>query len=208
MLMLSSSRQPANACFHLIRHGMHGEFGRVLSGRSGASPLTGEGRVQAEGVAGWSAVGPVTGIHASPRGRTVETASIIAAACGLEFRIVAELDEVDFGSWSGRCFADLEGDPRWHDWNRRRSTGQAPGGESMEQAVNRAVRHIERTARQQPGATILCVTHCDIIRGIVAHYLGLSLDNLLRFEVDPGSISTVSVGESGARVTRLNEVPA
>lgn len=208
MLMLSSSHEPADVCFHLVRHGKHGEFGQVLSGRSGGSPLTGEGRMQAEGVAGWPGLGTVTRIHASPRGRTLETASIVAAARGLECRIVPELDEVNFGSWSGRRFADLEGDPLWSDWNRRRSAGRAPGGESMEDAVNRAVRHIERTARQQPGATILCVTHCDIIRGIVAHYLGLNLDHLLRFEVDPGSISTVIVGKVGARVTRLNEVPA
>lgn len=193
---------------------MHDEFGHVLSGRAGASPLTGEGRMQAEGVAAWlgpgSGQGPgmLSAIHASPRGRTVETASIIAAACGLEFAVAPGLDEVDFGSWNGQPFAELETDPRWRDWNRQRSASRAPGGETMAGAVNRAVHHIEHTARQQPGATILCVTHCDIIRGIVAHYLGISLDNLLRFDVDPGSISTVIVGPAGARVTRLNEVPA
>ena len=187
---------------------MHGEFGWKLSGRAGAPCLTGRGRLQAEEVAAWPGLGPLSGIHASPRRRTVETASIIAAACGSDFTIVADLDEVDFGSWNGLSFAELDLDPEWQDWNRQRSAGRTPGGETMAGAVSRTIRHIDRTARQQPGATILCVTHCDIIRGAIAHYLGLSLDNLLRFDVDPGSISTVIVGGTGARVTRLNEVPA
>ena len=35
----------------------------------------------------------------------------------------------------------------------------------------RAVRHIEAVAREAP---VLCVSHCDVIRGVVAHYLGLT----------------------------------
>ncbi|BAI95948.1 phosphoglycerate mutase [Sphingobium sp. TA15] len=208
MLMLSSSREPPLTCFHLIRHGMHGEYGRLLSGRAGMSPLTARGRVQAAGVAAWRGLHAIDAIHASPRRRTVETASIIAQALGLEVVIAPDLDEVDFGSWNGRSFPELEQDPRWRDWNRSRSTSATPGGETMGGAVARTVRHLETVARENTGATILCVTHCDIIRGTIAHYLGLSLDNLLRFEVDPGSISTILLGSAGGSVTRLNEVPA
>ena len=43
---------------------------------------------------------------------------------------------------------------------------------------------------------------------MIAHYLELSFDNLLKFDIQPGSISTVLLGPSGGRVTRLNEVPA
>jgi ribonuclease H / adenosylcobalamin/alpha-ribazole phosphatase len=207
MLMLSSSNEPPTT-FHLVRHGTHGEFGRLLSGRSGASPLSNKGRVQAAGLADWPGMGLLNAIHASPRARAVETASIIAAARGVDIVIVADLDEVDFGEWNGLAFAELESDPRWHEWNVCRSTSRAPGGETMGAAVERAVHHMERFAAEHPGATLLCVTHCDIIRGVVAHYLGLSLDNLLRFEVDPGSITTMVIDPNGGRVTRLNEVPA
>ncbi|HKT76450.1 MAG TPA: histidine phosphatase family protein [Sphingobium sp.] len=208
MLMLSSHRDPPPTCFHLARHGIHGEFGELLSGRAGSSPLTEQGRAQAQGIAGWHGLDGLHAIHASPRDRTVQTATIIGAVLGLEVRVAPDLDEVDFGSWSGQSFAELAGDPRWHDWNSRRSVSRTPGGETMAGAVRRAVAHMESCARGQAGATILCVTHCDIIRGLIAHYLGLSLDNLLRFEVDPGSISTIVLSQDGASVTRLNEVPA
>jgi broad specificity phosphatase PhoE len=48
----------------------------------------------------------------------------------------------------------------------------------------------------------------DIIRGVIAHYLGLDLDHMLRFDIDPGSISTLLLDGQGARVTRINMVPA
>lgn len=187
---------------------MHGEFGRLLSGRAGAAALTGAGRAQAENVASWRGLGELTAIHVSPRRRTVETATIIARALGLEVEIVAALDEIDFGDWNGKSFAELSDDPMWREWNSSRSTSPTPGGETMKAAVERAVRHLEDMAAARPGASILCVTHCDIIRGVMAHYLGLSLDNLLRFDVDPGSISTIMAGPEGRCVTRLNEVPA
>src|SRR3546814_19993734 len=110
-------------------------------------------------------------IHASPRRRTVETASSIAQALGLEVVIAPDLDEVDFGSWNGRSFPELEQDPRWRDWNRSRSTSATPGGETMGGAVARTVRQLETVPRDTTGPTSLCVPHCDIIRGATANYI-------------------------------------
>ncbi len=49
-------------------------------------------------------------------------------------------------------------------------------------------------------------SHCDVLRALVAHYLGLPLDNLLRFEIDAGSVSRVEVGAWGGRVLGVNEL--
>ena len=49
------------------------------------------------------------------------------------------------------------------------------------------------------------VSHCDIIRAIVATALGLSLDHIHRFEIGPASVSRLVVGSWGARVLSLNE---
>jgi ribonuclease H / adenosylcobalamin/alpha-ribazole phosphatase len=208
MLMLASSQQSLDTRFHLVRHGAHAELGRVLSGRAGSISLNEEGRLQAEAVSAWAGLNDVDAIHCSPRRRTLETASIIADALGLKVEIADALDEVDFGSWNGMAFAELDGDPLWHAWNCDRASSITPGGETMAQAVGRGVHYLESVTKTQPGATILCVTHCDIIRGMIAHYLGLSLNNLLKFNIDPGSVSTVTLGPVGERVTRVNEVPA
>lgn len=208
MLMLSDSPTAAasQVHVHLARHGVHADYGQVLSGRAGAAPLTVAGRAQAGRLARWALRQGVGVIHASPRSRTVETAALVAEALGAEVQRSGALDEIDFGAWNGRAFADLDGDPLWDGWNRQRSVAPTPGGETMAQAVARAAAHVATLG--EAGTAALCVTHCDIIRGVIAHYLGLSLDHILRFDIDPGSVSTIAFGPDGARIIRINEVPA
>ena len=115
-----------------------------------------------------------------------------------------DLDEIDFGRWSGRRFAALDGDPDWECWNTARGTAPTPGGETMAAAVARAMRHIDHLAGQG-GGPVLCVSHCDVIRGVVCRYLGLALDHILRFSVDPGRICWLNAdGQGGAQLLSLN----
>jgi ribonuclease H / adenosylcobalamin/alpha-ribazole phosphatase len=71
--------------------------------------------------------------------------------------------------------------------------------------VARAVAGLESVAADHGDRAIAVVSHCDIIRGAIAHYLGLPLDNLLRFDIDPASVSRLVVGSWGARVMSVNE---
>ena len=193
------------ACIHLVRHCAHGDVGRVLTGRRPGVPLSDEGRAHAARVAeDIAARDSVAAIYASPRERTQETATIIADRLGLRVGTAAALDEVDFGDWTGRSFAELDGDAGWQHWNAARSLARAPNGEAMGEAVARAVAYLEAIAASAPVGPVMCVTHCDIIRGVIAHYLGLDLDRLLRFDVDPGSVSTLVVGDWGGKVTMMN----
>lgn len=163
-------------------------------------PLSAEGLAQADAVA--RGIGPLTAVHSSPRERARQTAATIAAAAGTPVETVAELDEIDFGTWAGRSFADLDDDPAWSRWNRARATSTPPDGESMVAAQARAVAHVDRVVRS--GGTVALVSHCDIIRAIVAHVLGLSLDRILSFDIDPASVTTLVAGDWGARVAGLN----
>jgi broad specificity phosphatase PhoE len=75
----------------------------------------------------------------------------------------------------------------------------------MATATARAVRHIQSAAGDGP---VLCVSHCDVIRGVVAHYLGLDADRLLGFDVDPASLTELALyGDGTGRVVALNERP-
>jgi len=75
----------------------------------------------------------------------------------------------------------------------------------MAEAVERAASALEVIASEHDGQTVAAVTHCDIIRGVLARYLGIPLDNLLRFDIDPASISSLELGRWGARVHSINE---
>lgn len=190
----------------LVRHAAHSHLGSVLSGRIPGVALSSEGLSQADRLARRCAGVTIDGLHSSPVQRARETAFAIAAGReGLEIEPVPELDELDFGDWAGRSFVELAEDPQWHDWNGARATAITPGGESMAQAQARAWAHIAKTAAARPGQTIVMVTHCDIIRAVVAHVLGLSLDHILRFDIDPASVSRLAVGPWGAKILTLNE---
>jgi probable phosphoglycerate mutase len=189
----------------LVRHAAHGDLGSVLSGRREGIPLSAEGAVQARELGRRIAAAPPDAIHASPVQRAQETAGALADACGRDVQTVAALDEIDFGEWTGRSFADLSGDPAWDYWNSHRSEAQAPGGESMAGAQKRALDHVLDVAARFAGGTVAMVTHCDIIRAIVAAVLGLSLDRILRFDVGPASVSRLAAGDWGARMMSLNE---
>jgi broad specificity phosphatase PhoE len=197
---------PMSTTIYLARHGDHAEVGRVLSGRSDIA-LSQAGRFQAGRLAATCAGRSVGRIESSPQPRTRETAGIVAERLRLDVAVSEALDEIDFGAWTGSAFADLDPDPAWRKWNAQRATAAAPGGESMAAAQSRIVDHLDDLAASGAGS-ILCVSHCDMIRAAIAHYLGLGLDGMFALEVAPGSLSTLAFGSDGVRLVGLNEVPA
>lgn len=191
----------------LVRHAAHGDLGERLTGRASGVSLSAIGRSQADALGRRLAAEGIEEIQTSPRERARETAAAMARASGADVVVVGALDEIDFGRWTGARFDALAGTPEWDEWNCRRASARAPGGESMADAVARIAGHVARLAAERLGASIAMVSHSDMIRGLIARCLGLSLDNLLRFEIGPASISRVEVAGWGARVISLNERP-
>lgn len=189
----------------LVRHAAHGQLGRVLSGRSPGLGLSPEGRDQAGRLAARIAAAGVAAVYSSPIQRALETAEPSAAALGLPVHRMDEITEIDFGTWTGRAFSELDADPRWHAWNVARGLSRAPGGESMLEAQARAVAGLDRVTHAHPGAVVALVSHADVIKAMLCAVLGLPLDSLHRFEIDPASVSRVVMGVWGAKVASLNE---
>ena len=186
---------------HLVRHGTHGEVGRVLSGRSEIA-LSEAGRAEAEALVAALEGAPIASLHASPRRRARETISPLARARGMAVRVAPALDEIDFGAFAGRSFAALAGDPDWERWNAERGTARCPGGETMDEAVARATAYLAGLPPADFPA--LCVTHCDIIRAIVAAQLGLGFERMFAFDCDPASITAIAIEGGGIRIVTLN----
>lgn len=189
----------------LIRHAQHVDYGEVLSGRRADVALSADGLDQAEILADLLGTEPLDAVYSSPRERAWYTARDIADRHELTVEIEPRFEEIDFGRWTGLRFSQLEGDAEWMEWNSARATARPPGGESMGEATARAVEAVEDLSRLHEGQSIAVVSHCDIIRGVVAHYLGLSLDHLLRFDVDTASVTRLEVGAWGGRVKSVNE---
>ena len=186
---------------HLVRHGHHAEVGQVLSGRSGIA-LDRRGSHEAAALVGAFDGAPIAAIYSSPRRRALETADPIAAARGLEVQAALALDEIDFGAFTGRRFDELDRDPDWHRWNSQRNTARCPAGETMAEAMSRSATFLLGLGAQ--GQAALCVSHCDIIRGLVTHFLGLPADHLFKLDCAPASITTLSIEAGAVRLVALN----
>jgi len=189
----------------LVRHAVHTQYNQCLSGRAAAVPLSEAGRAQARALARYLSQDGIARVECSPLDRTRETAAFIAEAAGVPLVPSEALIEIDMGDWTGRAIGSFGDDPAWRAWNEQRGSARIPGGESMGEAQDRIVGHIARIAAEQDGRTVALVSHSDMIRAALAWALGLGLDNLLRFDIDPASVSRLVVGEWGARVLSINE---
>jgi broad specificity phosphatase PhoE len=194
------------ATFFLVRHAAHDNVGGFLAGRTPGIRLGVDGRAQAARLAQRLARESFEAIYASPLERAKETAAAISTASHVPVERAEALNEVDFGSWSGRTFDELDRDPAWRRWNEWRSLARTPAGETMLDVQKRGVGLLLRLRDARPDVAAVLVSHADVIRAAIGFVLGLPIDSLQRFEISPGSISTLLLGDWGGRLLSLNEV--
>src|SRR5262249_55215426 len=151
--------------------------GRVLAGRMPGIGLTERGRAEIAAVAERLAGENIAAIYSSPLQRTRESVEIVATRLGLPVEFRDDLIELDFGDWTGSTFDQIRTDPRWPAWQNQRSLARIPGGESMREVQRRVVEAMtEVKERHDPGATVLFVSHGDVIRAALLFALGMPLD--------------------------------
>jgi probable phosphomutase (TIGR03848 family) len=194
--------------FLLIRHGLCDAVGQSIAGRQPGVHLNQIGRQQAERLAERLGGLPLAGLYSSPLERALETAQPIAVRHALQIKTLEGLNEIDFGEWTGRRLADLDQLPGWRKFNSFRSGSRIPGGENMADVLARSLGDIERLVQLHPGPSTLVavVSHGDVLRALVAHALGISLDLMQRLELSPASISILQVEDQGPRVLLLNSI--
>ncbi|MDQ3932707.1 MAG: histidine phosphatase family protein, partial [Actinomycetota bacterium] len=193
----------------LVRHAVTAATGRRLGGRTPA-PLSDQGRTQAEAAAERLAVLPVKAVYSSPMVRTLQTADAIARRHRIRVRELEGVQEFDYGTWTDRPLGQLRRTKLWRVIQAAPSRVTFPKGESFRDAQTRAVDAIERVVRRHPDrATVVVVSHADVIKAIVAHYAGIPLDLFQRLVVGPTSVSVLSLPRDGPpSLLRLNDTGA
>jgi len=193
--------------FLLIRHAVNDY---VTTGRlAGWTPgvhLNAAGRAQAAALGTALASARLSAIYASPLERTLETAEAIAAHYpALAVQPLEAVGEVRYGAWQGGKLSQLRRQPLWNTVQIYPSRAQFPGGEAIRQAQARAVDALEALAVQHPQARVAVVSHSDVIKLMVAHYLGMHLDFFQRLEISPASTTVLYLGADRPTVQRVND---
>jgi probable phosphoglycerate mutase len=190
--------------FVMIRHASFDGLGTLIAGRQLGFHLNQAGAAQARTLAARLSGLRCDAIYSSPIERAQETAAAIARQLNMNYQINEGLNEIDYGEWTGKIFAELDSLPDWSQYNTCRHTAQIPGGESMPALRERTQQTVEQLRKVHHGVVIL-VSHADCIRAIGAHYTGASLDTFQKFEVLPASANVIRAEEWGAKVLLWND---
>jgi broad specificity phosphatase PhoE len=80
-----------------------------------------------------------------------------------------------------------------------------PEGEGLLDAQHRGVQAVVRLASAHKKGTIALVSHGDIIKAVVSHFLGQPLDLFQRIAIAPTSVSVLDVAaDAPPRVLAVN----
>lgn len=188
--------------FLLIRHG-ECDTGGIISGHTREFHLTQNGKDQADAMAQRLRDIPISSLYSSPIERAVETAGYIERQKNIAMEIRDELIEVNFGDWTGIKMASLSNDMLWKNFNIFKGAFRIPGGEMIEEIASRMSRFIE-DVRRKDGGVIAIVGHGDPIKTVIAHYTGIPLDYIIRFDILPASISVLQIDDYGAALNCLS----
>jgi len=124
----------------------------------------------------------------------------------LTIQQTTELGEVRYGDWEGMEISKLLGRKMWQVVQQYPSRAEFPNGETMRGVQTRAVNAVEALVTKHPRETIAIVSHADIIKMVLAHFLGMHLDEFQRIVVSPASISMLSLGFGRPYVGTMNDM--
>ena len=189
----------------MIRHAATDSAGSVLTGRRAGIHLNESGFQEADRLAHFLRASGVHALYCSPLERAQETARPISEILGVPITTCDSLNEFDFGCWTGNMVDQLRPTPLWNRFNTLRSITAAPGGELMIEIQTRVIKLMESIRLEHPERVVACVSHGDVIRAALCHYLGMPLDFFQRLDISPASISTVVLEEDRVTVHGVNQ---
>lgn len=136
-------------------------------------PLCTEGLAEAQAAAAVVAMAPPVALYSAPDGCSLETSRLVARACGLRARRLADLANLDQGLWQGMLVDELRvKQPRlYRQWQDNPWAVLPPGGELLEDACSRVEAALERLLRRHPAGRVAVVVPApldQIIRWLAA----------------------------------------
>lgn len=193
----------------LVRHGA-----TVLTAEdrfAGATDvqLSDEGREQVRHLARRLGGQAISAIYASPLGRTLETARILAEPHGIPVQARDGLREISHGRWEQMTRREVES--QFPDeaaaWDEDPYTFAPQGGESGLAVTARALPVLIEIVRAHPAANVLVVSHKATIRLLLSSLLGFDprryRDNLDQL---PAALNIVDFKDPAhARLTLFND---
>jgi probable phosphoglycerate mutase len=198
----------------LFRHGQTDwNLANRLPGQAAGVPLNATGRQQALDTGVALSVLPIHVLVSSPLERAQDTASLIADGQTKRPEIHLEdgLMDTDVGPWTNKLISELNNDPHWQAYVRdpRELAEGLVGVETFLQVQARAVEVIERwLPAVGEDEYIGFVAHGDVVKLILAHYMGWDIQRGKYLQIGNASVSFFQIAEDrSVWVQAINWVP-
>ena len=142
-------------------------------------------------------------IFSSSSRRAFRTAQIVSEEQKSQIPLYAEKDlmEISLGEWEGMLRSEIDQlYPRMQDIYFNNPTEFRPvgNGETFFQVRDRVLAFLDRVLEKNAGKNILLVTHTAVVKLILGHFEGRSLENLWDPPIiRPASLSHIMIGEIG-----------
>jgi probable phosphoglycerate mutase len=184
--MSNSAERFPQVC--LVRHGETAwSLSRQYTGRADI-PLTARGEQDAVELGSTIEGLKFSQVLVSPLLRARQTASLIGFGAGAT--IDPDLMEWDYGSYEGKRAADVQAErPGWDLFR-----DGCPGGETLDALAQRAERVIAKL--RAANGDVLIVAHRDILRILMARWIGLPAMEARHLYLDTASLSIIGYQHS------------
>ncbi|HEV8610211.1 MAG TPA: histidine phosphatase family protein [Thermoanaerobaculia bacterium] len=194
---------------YLVRHGITVVGGEDRFAGDTEVPLSETGREQARALGARLAVEPLDAVYASPLGRALETALLVAAPHGRDVVTRRELREISHGHWEGKTRAEVETlyPLEYSLWESDPYVFAPAGGETGLAVTARALPALLEIVASHPEGRVLVVSHKATIRLLISALLGLEARNYRdRLESSPASLSALDFRDlTRARLALFND---
>ena len=161
----------------LVRHG--GTLFSAADRFAGSSnvDLSDDGREQARKLGVRLAGVKIDAAYCSPMQRAMDTAKLAMGDRSIVAQQRDGLREVGHGHWEGLVHRDVEREfpEEYARWDADPFTAAPPGGETGLQVFHRALPALRQIAVEQPGKTVLVVSHKATNRILLCSLLGIDM---------------------------------
>lgn len=194
--------------FYFIRHGRtEWNSNRKVMGRLPV-PLTGEGAESVRRTASRLDGEGIELILSSTLRRALETAGILSDFWGVEVRREERLDESAFEGWTGKTYMELKDDPDFTLYRNKPALADFSKNEGMKEIQARVVRAVEDALKREKAERVALVSHSDVIKPALAHYLRMDLNDMHRLVISNASVSLLEINPGSVpRLRYINLLP-
>ncbi|HHI81085.1 MAG TPA: histidine phosphatase family protein [Planctomycetes bacterium] len=184
----------------LIRHPLLAEpFARQALGQ-GSAELARRGRSQWLQVMKTLDAIPIDRVFAAPVAHSSEPARALAGDRDLELEEDPRLLDQDLGDWSGKLWEEIrrEDPDKIKEFFLSYGTAAAPGGESLNESLDRIRSWWEDLRGEVFEKTVAVVAGGHLLQGFAAWLIGLSLGRAPALALPPGAFGILDVYTDGA----------